>query len=106
MPAATGSGTGHEVWQALQPASGARLIFLFPLYLSLSSGAQVEPQKEKDKEGRERVGLTRRPAELAAGEEVDVQMRDGFAAVGTVIDHDAEAGAEIQLFRQGLCRQQ
>ena len=35
--------------------------------------------------------LTWRPGELAASEDVEVEVRDGFATVFTVVDHDAEA---------------
>lgn len=39
----------------------------------------------------------RGPGELAAAEEVDVQMRDGFAAVGAVVDDEAVALGEIEV---------
>ena len=35
-----------------------------------------------------------------------MQVRHGFAAVGAVVDYNAEASAEIQFFREGLRRQQ
>ena len=36
------------------------------------------------------------PRHLALGEEVDVEVGDGFAGVGTVVDHKAEAGGEME----------
>jgi len=42
-------------------------------------------------------GSTRGPGELAAAEEVDVQVGDGFAAMGTVVDHDAVARGEFEI---------
>lgn len=38
---------------------------------------------------------TRGPGELAAGEEVDVKVGDGFAGVGAVVDDEAEAAGEL-----------
>lgn len=43
------------------------------------------------------VGSARGPGQLAAAEEVDVQVGHAFTAVGTVVDHDAVAGAELEL---------
>ena len=47
-----------------------------------------------------------RPFEAATGQKMYMQVRHGFAAVGAVVDHNAEAGAEVQFFCQGLRRQQ
>ena len=33
-------------------------------------------------------------------------MGDRFAAMGTVVDHEAEAGGEVEFFRDGLRGQQ
>ncbi len=41
--------------------------------------------------------LTWGPGELAAGEEVEVEMRDGFSAVGAIVDDDAKAVIGIPL---------
>lgn len=39
--------------------------------------------------------LARGPGHLAPGEQVDVEMRDGFAGVGPVVDDEAEAAGEL-----------
>ena len=39
--------------------------------------------------------LARGPGELALREQVDVEMRDGFAGVGAVVDDEAEAAGEL-----------
>ena len=41
----------------------------------------------------------RRPRHLALGEEVDVEVGDGFAPVRAVVDHEAETGGEVELLR-------
>ena len=38
---------------------------------------------------------------MAAGDEVDVKMRDGLARVRAVVDHDAEASGEVEFLRDG-----
>lgn len=38
-----------------------------------------------------------RPGEGATAEDVDVEVGDGFAAVGAVVDHDAVTGGEVEL---------
>jgi hypothetical protein len=43
--------------------------------------------------------LAWRPGERATGEEVDVQVGDGFSAVGAVVHHEAEAVSELEFFR-------
>ena len=48
----------------------------------------------------------RGPVELAAAEQVDVKVRNGFSAVGTVVDHDAITGGEIELAGQVGCGEQ
>ena len=35
------------------------------------------------------------PVKLAAGEEVDVEVRDGFTGVWAVVDHETEAAGEL-----------
>lgn len=40
------------------------------------------------------MGFSRGPAEGTTTEEVNVKVGDGFAAVGAVIDHDAEPAGE------------
>ncbi len=45
-------------------------------------------------------GSTRRPGELAFREEVDVQVGDGFAGVGAVVDHEAVAAGELEFLRE------
>ncbi len=47
--------------------------------------------------------LSRRPLHGAAAEEVEVQMIDGLAAVGTVVDDHAVAFFQTQLFRKIAC---
>ncbi len=42
-------------------------------------------------------GLARGPGHGAAAEEVDVEVGDGFAAVGAVVHHEAEAVIEVEL---------
>ena len=49
--------------------------------------------------------LAWRPVELAAGEEVNVEMGDGLAGIGSVVDHEAEAFGEIELFRDDAGRE-
>lgn len=45
------------------------------------------------------IHLARRPGERATGEEVDVQVGDGFSAVGAVVHYEAEAVSELEFFR-------
>ena len=35
---------------------------------------------------------------MAFGQEVDVQVRDGFAGVRAVVDHEAKAAGELEFF--------
>jgi hypothetical protein len=37
---------------------------------------------------------------LAFGEEVDVEVRDGLASVGAVVDHEAIAAGELEFLRE------
>lgn len=43
-----------------------------------------------------RTGSTGRPGEGAAGEQVHVEVRNRFAAVGAVVDHEAKAAGEVE----------
>lgn len=42
----------------------------------------------------------RGPVELAATQQVDVQVGHGFAAVRAIVDHDAVTGGEVELAGQ------
>lgn len=44
----------------------------------------------------------RRPRHLTLGEEMDVEVRNGFAGVGTIVDHEAETGGELEFFRDEI----
>ena len=48
-----------------------------------------------------KINSARWPVQWASGEEVHVQMRDGFTAVGAVVYDEAETGLELEFFRQG-----
>ena len=56
-------------------------------------GAQASPQFTVCKHGKD---LARGPGERTATQDVDVEVRDGFAAVRAVVDHEAEAGGEVE----------
>lgn len=45
-------------------------------------------------------GSARRPGEGAPGEEVKVQVGDGFTGVGTLVDDEAKALGQVELFGQ------
>ena len=45
------------------------------------------------------ISLARRPSHLPPGQQMYVQMRDGFARVRTVVDYEAEALGEPEFFR-------
>ena len=47
-----------------------------------------------------RVSSARRPRHLTPGEQMNVQMRDRFAGVRTVVDHEAKTRGEIQFLRE------
>lgn len=43
--------------------------------------------------------LAWRPGHLAARDEVHVEVGDGFAGVGAIVNHDAKAGGEVEFLR-------
>ena len=45
------------------------------------------------------MGLTWWPVELTASKQVDVEVGNGFAGVGTVVDHEAKTFFEVKFFR-------
>ncbi len=54
----------------------------------------MNPQVGEGLAGRQAL-LSRRPTEVASAEKMNVQMRNGFAAVGAVVDDDAETLGEV-----------
>ena len=56
--------------------------------------------------GNLRACSARRPAQRTLGKEMDVEMRNGFAAVGAVVDHEPKAVSQLQFFRKRAGREQ
>jgi hypothetical protein len=52
-----------------------------------------------------RTKLPRRPAELAATDDMQMEVVDGLAGVGPVVDDDAEAALKPLLRRHGVGRE-
>ena len=58
-----------------------------------------EPQPAAPRVGwKARATSAWRPRHLPLGEQVHVEVRNGFAGVGAVVNHEAEAGGKVEFF--------
>lgn len=68
-----------------------------------TKGPTGEPRPAAPRaEWKARATSAWRPRHLTLGEQVYVEVRNRFAGVGAVVDHEAEAGGKVEFFRDDV----